>query len=211
MGAASHLKNFRLSLEFCNLIERKVFMSKTQVIYEATPNPQSMKFIAMQTIAKESAQFDDPQKCHRSPLAQKLFGFPWMAGVFIGQNFVTITKQDWVEWQTLADPLARLIEEHLENGEEVLKELPKTTGSAETTAVEGSPIQIIKTILEQEIKPAVAMDGGDIVFHSYENHVLYLEMHGACAGCPSSTMTLKMGIEARLKEAVPELAEVVSI
>lgn len=185
---------------------------KTQIIYEATPNPQSIKFIAMSTIASETAYFDDPQKCARSPLAQKLFGFPWMSGVLIGPNFVTITKQDWVDWETLAEPLSRLIEEHLDQGEAVLHDLPEATSTqADIQEGDSEPVRLIKTVLEQEIRPAVAMDGGDILFHSYENQVLYLQLQGSCSGCPSSTMTLKMGIETRLKEVLPELKEVVSV
>jgi Fe-S cluster biogenesis protein NfuA len=178
-----------------------------QVFYESTPNPQAMKFVITKKIADETAFFDDPQKALRSPLASKLFGFPWAQAVMIGPNFVTITKQEWVEWNILADPLASLIDEHLERGEEVLL--------AENTIVEGSDdspvVQKIKHILNTEIRPAVAMDGGDIVFHKYENNIVYLYMQGSCAGCPSSTMTLKQGIEVRLKEALPEISEVVAL
>lgn len=186
-----------------------------QVFYEATPNPQAMKFILTKNVAEETVYFDDPQKALRSPLATKLFGFPWASAVMIGPNFVTITKQEWVEWSVLADPLASLIEEHIERGEPVL--LPKADVSAlgaDGNSVSGddSPVvQKIKHVINTEIRPAVAMDGGDIVFHKYENNVVYLYMQGACSGCPSSTMTLKQGIEARLKEAVPEVVEVVAM
>ena len=90
--------------------------TKFQVWYEATPNPQSMKFLVDQPIADESVQFDDPVKAERSPLAAKIFGFPWTSAVFVGPNFVTVTKQDWVDWETLAAPLSGLISEHLERG-----------------------------------------------------------------------------------------------
>lgn len=187
-------------------------MSDTQVFYEATPNPQTMKFILTEQIAQETVNMPDSASAYRSPLAQKLFGFPWMSGVMVGPNFITITKQDWVEWETLADPLAELIKEHLENKESVLIE-----GSEMQTNTEGfdendsDAVKTIKTVLNHEIRPAVAMDGGDIVFAKYEDQVLYLHMQGACAGCPSSTMTLKQGIEVRLKEVVPEIKEVVAI
>lgn len=187
-------------------------MSNVQVFYEATPNPQSMKFIVTETIAEESLNIPDFQAAYRSPLAQKLFGFPWTAGVYIGPNFVTISKQDWVEWETLAEPLSELIREHIENREPVLIQ-----ASADQTPESGieendsETVKLIKTVLNTEIRPAVAMDGGDILFHKYEDQILYLHMQGACSGCPSSTMTLKQGIEVRLKEVVPEIQEVVAI
>jgi Fe-S cluster biogenesis protein NfuA len=179
----------------------------SQVFYEATPNPQAMKFVVTTQIASETAFFDDAQKALRSPLATKLFGFPWAAAVMIGPNFVTITKQEWVEWSVLADPLASLIEEHLERKEGVLLDEKDLGKSNDDTAV----VHQIKQILNTQIRPAVAMDGGDIAFNRFENGVVYIHMQGACAGCPSSTMTLKQGIEARLKEAIPEIKEVVAL
>lgn len=190
--------------------------NKYEIFYEATPNPQSMKFNVTVPIANESAFFDNPTQTQRSPLAQKLFGFPWMQAVLIGPDFVTITKQDWVEWNVLADPLSELIAEHLERGEGVL--LPEETLNAqpelakddgEISENDSPVVRKIKEILNRDIRPAVAMDGGDIVFHKYENHRLYLHMRGACSGCPSASMTLKDGIEARLKEEIPDLVEVV--
>lgn len=200
-------------------------MSQT-VIFEATPNPQAMKFIITdRLISSESANFTNAQDSLRSPLARKLFGFPWASGVFIGSNFVTVTKQAWVDWQVLAEPLANLIEEHVISGETIL--LPKVAASeasSETTtnnvksndslsaSAEDSPVVAqIKQILENEIRPAVAMDGGDISFYKYEDQKVYLEMQGSCSGCPSAAMTLKDGIEARLRQAIPEIQEVVSI
>lgn len=179
------------------------------VVYESTPNPQSMKFIVTdRQIANENARFQNADDAIRSPLARKLFGFPWAQEVFIGPNFVTVTKQDWVDWAVLAEPLSQLIEEHVKLGEAVL--LPATAAAAEAT--EDSPVvQQIKQILNSEIRPAVAMDGGDITFHSYQDGRLYLELQGSCNGCPSSTMTLKEGIESRMKASIPELVEVVSI
>lgn len=178
-----------------------------QVFYEATPNPQAMKFVITKNIANETVYFDDPQKAMRSPLASKLFGFPWAQAVMIGPNFVTVTKQDWVDWTVLADPLASLIGEHLERGEDVL--LPEA--AIDQNSDESPAVQTIKHVLDKEIRPAVAMDGGDIVFNRYEDGIVYLYMQGACSGCPSSTMTLKQGIEARLKEVLPEIKEVVAL
>lgn len=188
-------------------------MSKIDVYYEATPNPNSMKFLATAQIAGESVNFlTAAEAALRSPLAVKIFGFPWAAGVFIGPNFVTVSKQEWVDWEILAEPLSGLIQEHLNSGAPVL--IAPAAGSEAAADVDDpsdSPIvKQIKKILREEIRPAVAMDGGDITFDKYEEGRVYLHMHGSCAGCPSSTFTLKEGIETRLKEAIPEIQEVVS-
>lgn len=180
---------------------------KIEVFYEATPNPQSMKFIVGKQIADENVFIDSVEASRRSPLAQKLFGFPWMSAVLIGPHFVTVTKQEWVDWGVLADPLSDLIAEHLEAGEDVL--LPSDT--LESNSDDSEVVKQIKDILNHEIRPAVAMDGGDIIFHKYEDDTLYLYMQGACSGCPSSAITLKEGIEARLKERIPGLKEVIAL
>lgn len=183
-------------------------MAETITVHaEMTPNPQTMRFVANQQLTDAPTEFKTPQETATSPLARKLFGFPWTAGVFIGKDFVTVTKQDWVDWETLAEPLAGLIQEHLERGEVVMQPVAKSVPSSD----DSPDVQLIKRILDEEIRPAVAMDGGDIVFHKFEDGVVYLFMQGSCAGCPSSTMTLKMGIETRLKELVPSVREVVSM
>lgn len=175
---------------------------------EQTPNPQTLKFAINQRLGDESADFKSAKDTTLSPLARKIFGFPWCDGVFIGQDFVTVTKQDWVDWDVLADPLAGLITEHLERGEAVLL---KPAASQENATTDTPVVAQIKRILNDEIRPAVALDGGDIVFHKYENNIVYLYMQGACSGCPSSTFTLKEGIETRLKNEIPEIREVVSL
>ena len=193
------------------------------VNFEPTPNPQSMRFSASQPISTETFEFNDAKQTLTSPLARKLFGFPWTQSVYVGRDFVTVTKQDWVDWNDLADPLCQLIQEHLESGQPAVI-LPTKTQSSETeksdSSLANSPkidsnesdvVKRIREILDQEIRPAVALDGGDIAFNRYENNIVYIHMQGSCAGCPSSTMTLKMGIEARLKNAIPEIVEVVSI
>jgi Fe-S cluster biogenesis protein NfuA len=195
--------------------------TSTTVRAEMTPNPQTLRFVASQAIADRTADFTDAKQTALSPLARKLFGFPWAAGVFIGRDFVTVTKQEWVDWEILAEPLTDLIQEHLERGEIVLhpdRSMPNAgapgSSSAHASAVAGNDsddVLMIKKVLNDEIRPAVALDGGDVVFHKFENGVVELFMQGSCAGCPSSTMTLKMGIETRLKEAVPTIREVVAI
>ena len=186
--------------------------SDVSVFYEATPNPQSMKFIATAMISPEAVQFASAAECGRSPLALKLFGFPWAAGVFIGPNFVTVTKQEWVDWDILAEPLAELIREHLVRGEPVLYAAEPTVVDETSLDETSDPLSLkIKKIIDAEIRPAVAMDGGDIVFRKFENDRVYLNMRGACAGCPSSSFTLKEGIETRLKQAIPEVTDVVAV
>ncbi|MEK6556363.1 MAG: NifU family protein [Bdellovibrionota bacterium] len=189
-------------------------MSKVEVYYEATPNPQAMKFVLTEQIANETAYFDDPQKAQRSPLATKLFGFPWASAIMVGPNFVTVTKQDWVEWQILADPLSSLIAEHIDRNEGVLlnaSDVPEDQANRGILSDDSLIVKEIKRILNTEIRPAVAMDGGDIEFANYADGVLSIHMKGACSGCPSSTMTLKQGIETRMREALPEIKEVISI
>lgn len=184
----------------------------SEVIYEATPNPQAMRFIVVsqEPIADRTQDFKPESSYALSPLAQKLFGFPWCSGVLISPHSVTITKEEWVDWETLADPLAQIIREHIENKEKVL--LPPSSTPSTSPSFATDPIsKKIHEIIENEIRPAVAMDGGDILFKEFKEGVVYLHMVGACAGCPSSTFTLKEGIETRLKEQVPEVQEVVSI
>ena len=185
------------------------------VIAEPTPNPQSMKFVVHQnsapaSLTQEPVAFVDSNESKGSPLAEKLFGFPWMAGVFIGENFVTITKQDWVDWDVLVEPLRALLEEHLNEGLPVLGAGP-TASDSNTPDVADPTVRKIVEFIESEVRPAVAMDGGDILFHKYEDQIVYLRMKGSCSGCPSSTATLRIGIESRLKEFIPEIKEVVAV
>ena len=180
-------------------------MSDISVFYEATPNPQSMKFMVTAHLSDESMNIASAADAGRSPLAKKIFGFPWASGVFIGPNFVTVTKQDWVDWDVLAEPLSGLIKEHFERGEPAML----NPVAEEDVATDSDTVRMIKKILREEIRPAVAMDGGDIVFEKFEEGRVYLHMQGACSGCPSSAMTLKDGIETRLRAAIPDVLEVV--
>ncbi len=188
-------------------------MSDYSVFYEATPNPQSMKFIVTAMIADESVNITNTAEAARSPLAQKILGFPWASGVFIGPTFVTVTKQEWVDWSVLAEPLCDLIKEHLTSRLPVLlKPAADKAPANDADSDDDSPtVRQIKKILREEIRPAVAMDGGDIVFEKFEDGRVYLHMQGACSGCPSSAYTLKEGIETRLREALPEIQEVIAL
>lgn len=183
-------------------------MSQVDVFYEATPNPESMKFVITETIAATSKNYAAAADTDDCPLASKLFGFPWTSEVFVGPNFVTVTKQDWVDWETLAAPLSDLIKEHISSGLPVM--IDKSTVVSDDSN-DSEIVKQIKQVLNREIRPAVAMDGGDIVFHKYENNILHLHMQGACSGCPSSMITLKQGIEVRMQELFPEIKEVVAV
>ena len=160
-------------------------------------------------VADEGFDCPNVQEADRSPLAAKIFGFPWTSSVYVGSDFITVTKQDWVDWELLAAPLSSLIQEHLNSNEPVVVEILKHT--PEDDANDSPMVRNIKSVLNREIRPVVALDGGDITFHKYENQVLYVHMRGACAGCPSSQVTLKEGIETRMKELFPEISEVVSV
>ena len=192
------------------------------VSFEATPNPNSQKFIVNRKISDQTYEFKRNDLNATSPLARKLFGFPWVDAVFIGQDFVSVTKQDWVDWETLSEALSSLIAEHIEDNQGVIV-IPKATIAApasEPSSAQKShaadpsdspEIQLIKKLLDSEIRPAVAMDGGDVMFHKYENKIVYLHMHGACNGCPSSTYTLKTGIATKLREFIPEIEDVEAV
>lgn len=179
-----------------------------KVTFESTPNPATMKFNFNQKIADQAFNFPDIESTELCPLAAKIFGFPWATAVYLGEDFVSITKQNWVEWDILASPLAGLLNEHIESGLPVLIKLdPDQTTDQNDSEI----VKQIKKIIKNEIKPVVALDGGDIVYSKYEDNILYIRMQGACAGCPSSQATLKEGIEVRIKELIPEVKEVVSI
>lgn len=170
-----------------------------------------MKFIFPETLVSGSHDFPNAQEAEISPLASKIFGFPWTANVFLGPDFVTVTKQDWVDWDVLAEPLTGLIQEHLDRKEPVMLDIDLAKAKNDEDPSDSQIVKDIKRALNREIRPVVAMDGGDVVFAKYEDHRLYLQMKGACAGCPSSSATLKEGIEVRLKELFPEINEVIGM
>ncbi len=184
--------------------------STLKVSYELTPNPATMKFNFSEKVADSGFDCPNVQAADKSPLATKIFGFPWASSVYIGTDFITVTKQDWVDWEILAQPLANIILEHIERGEPIVVEIIQHSDS-DINANDSAIVRDIKSTLNREIRPVVALDGGDIVFSKYENNILYIQMKGACAGCPSSQVTLKEGVEVRLKELFPEIKEVVSI
>jgi len=178
------------------------------VTFEPTPNQATMKFNFHQKISDVTFDAPNVETAERSPLAAKVFGFPWTSAVYIGEDFVTVTKQDWVGWDVLANPLAGLLGEHIESGLPVMIDFVAANDESEN---DSPVVKQIKRILQTEIKPVVALDGGDIVFAKYEDNNLYIHMRGACAGCPSSQATLKDGIEVRMKQMIPEIKEVISV
>lgn len=176
---------------------------------EATPNPSSMRFILDRPVLEEgSADFTTPQAADRSPLAARLFGLPLVSGVYLGPNFITVTAER-ADWTTLRDKVSGAIRVFFESGDPVLVGGGDGAAEGSETAV-GVEAGIIR-VIEEEIRPAVAMDGGDVLFVKYENGIAYLRLRGACSGCPSAVFTLKMGIERRLREEFPEIQAVQAV
>lgn len=177
---------------------------------ESTPNPATLKFLPGQTVLEMgTADFPTSEAAASSPLATRIFDVDGVSGVFFGADFVTVTKADAVEWDHLKPSLLGAIMEHFQSGQPVMAEdHSHASGHAEHNGEDGEIVSQIKELLDSRVRPAVAQDGGDITFHGFERGVVYLHMQGACAGCPSSTLTLKMGIENLLRHYIPEVTEV---
>ncbi|PZQ56161.1 MAG: NifU family protein [Novosphingobium pentaromativorans] len=184
---------------------------------EATPNPATLKFLpGRQVIAAGTREFTSPEEAEVSPLAQALFDLGDVTGVFFGQGFVSVTAAPGVEWSDLKPQVVSILLDHF------VSEAPLFAGSdasgfsvpLEDDADYGDDpadadiVEQIKDLIETRVRPAVANDGGDIVYRGYRDGVVYLAMQGACSGCPSSSATLKHGIESLLKHYVPEVTEV---
>jgi Fe-S cluster biogenesis protein NfuA len=177
---------------------------------ESTPNPATLKFLPGQTVLEiGTADFPSIEGAEGSPLAARIFGVTGVAGVFFGQDFVTVTKEDPIEWDHIKPAILGAIMEHFQSGQPVMAGgASARSGHAEHTGEDGAIVGQIKELLDTRVRPAVAQDGGDITFHGFDRGVVYLHMQGACAGCPSSTLTLKMGIENLLRHYIPEVTEV---
>jgi Fe-S cluster biogenesis protein NfuA len=187
--------------------------SPVYVSLEFTPNPNTLKYSVNRELLKtrSAANFTAQSELLKfSPLAQKLLAVPGISGVMIGKDFVTVTKTEEGDWDTVHKNTSSLLENHLIQNELVVDEKGFTATQESKGGSSAIEKQIID-ILDAEVRPAVAMDGGDISFDRYEDGIVYLHMQGSCAGCPSSTLTLKSGIETRLKAAIPEIIEVVSV
>jgi Fe-S cluster biogenesis protein NfuA len=179
---------------------------------EWTPNPSTLKYVVDRRLVSSGAVNITSKQAaeEKSPLALKLMGIKGVMAVMVGSNFVTVTKGDEGEWDELNDAVMATLDEHLTAGLPSVNE--EALVAARTAVGAGGSVEArIQDILDAEIRPAVAQDGGDITLDRFEEGIVYLHMKGSCAGCPSSTATLKMGIETRLRELVPEVTEVVSI
>jgi Fe-S cluster biogenesis protein NfuA len=177
---------------------------------ESTPNPATLKFLPGQNVLEVgTADFPILEAGEASPLAKRIFATGGVTGVFFGTDFITVTKADDVEWDHIKPGLLGAIMEHYQSGAAVMgADHEVTSGHAEHTGEDGEIVNQIKELLDTRVRPAVAQDGGDITFHGFERGIVYLHMQGACAGCPSSTLTLKMGIETLLRHYIPEVVEV---
>lgn len=180
---------------------------------EETPNPATLKFIpGVEVMGSGTANFPTAEMAARSPLAARLYDIDGVCGVFFGPDFISITKQDGRDWIVLKPALLGAVMEHFTAARPLFTdegpEAPSDGGSAED---DDEVVTQIKELLDTRVRPAVAQDGGDIIFHGFKEGVLYLHMQGACAGCPSSTMTLKAGIENMMRHYIPEVQAVEAI
>ena len=175
---------------------------------EATPNPATLKFLPGQDILEVgTADFPNAEAGAASPLARRIFAVEGVTGVFLGIDFITVTKAEAVDWSHIKPAILGAIMEHVQSGESAI-EGQASSGHAAHDGPDAEIVTQIKELLDTRVRPAVAQDGGDITFHGFDRGVVYLHMQGACAGCPSSTLTLKMGIENLLRHYIPEVTEV---
>lgn len=195
------------------------------IIYaESTPNPGTMKFVANRLLINEgaTAEYRSAAETAGAPLPAKLFRFPFVKTVFVSSNYISIAKTELVSWDDITLELREFLKEYLNDGHPVITELPKkevatdssfkstTTVFTEHSAPQNETETKIIEVLEQYIRPAVEQDGGLIIFKSFDSGIVTVQLKGACSGCPSSTITLKAGIEALLKRMVPGVTEVVA-
>jgi Fe-S cluster biogenesis protein NfuA len=187
---------------------------------EQTPNPESLKFVTNRMLYKGTADFREEELAREwSQLASDLFDLPYVNGVYICNNFVTISKEMNYDWADIMLPLKQFIKAYIENGGEILKEgfeeamaeiEAERGASYEYSGDEVEIVQKIKDLIDTYVRPAVEMDGGNIAFKSYNEGIVTVILQGSCSGCPSSTVTLKAGIEGMLKRMIPQVKEVVS-
>lgn len=176
---------------------------------ESTPNPATLKFLPGQTVLETgTADFPTADTADKSPLAARIFRVNGVTGVFFGTDFVTVTKAEENEWDHIKPAILGSIMEHFQSGQPTLVGEAADAGHAAHDGPDSGIVDQIKELLDTRVRPAVAQDGGDITFHGFDRGIVYLHMQGACAGCPSSTLTLKMGIENLLRHYIPEVVEV---
>jgi Fe-S cluster biogenesis protein NfuA len=179
---------------------------------EATPNPATLKFLPGRTVLAEGTlDMRDADAAEKSPLASRLFAIKDVSGVFLGQDFIAVTKTDG-EWTHLKPAILGAIMEHYLSNESILRDANESVSGNDEDEFfdekDATTVTTIKELIETRVRPAVASDGGDITFKGYRDGIVFLNMRGACAGCPSSTATLKNGIENLLRHFVPDVTEV---
>ncbi len=181
-----------------------------EVYTEANPNPNSLKFVVnfLITPDENSYDFENASKTGNSPLAEDLFALKMVERVFIMNNFITVTKNDSVEWAEIIPQIKKIIKNFLESGKEVIVKSQHSANAIDESDTD--EVKKIKEILNEYIRPAVEMDGGAINFSSFNDGIVKVQLQGACSGCPSSTLTLKSGIENLLKRFMPEVKEVIA-
>lgn len=179
---------------------------------ETTPNPATLKFIPGETVVESGARnFTDKNSCAASPLAESLFQIKGVEAVYLGGDFISVTKAENLKWDSIKTEILTTIMEHFVAKRPVILDDGNTKIKDSSNETDDEVVKQIKEIIETRVRPAVAQDGGDIIFHSFEDGIVRLELHGACSGCPSSTITLKNGIENMLKHYVPEVESVEQI
>jgi Fe-S cluster biogenesis protein NfuA len=177
---------------------------------EATPNPATLKFLPGRPVLENGTlDLREPTEAAQSPLAERLFGIAGISGVFFGSDFITVTKSGG-EWQQLKPMILGAIMEHFMSGQPLLVEgtAEQDGGEEFFDAADAETVATIKDLIETRVRPAVANDGGDITFRGFKDGIVFLNMKGACSGCPSSTATLRHGIQNLLRHFVPEVTEV---
>lgn len=182
-----------------------------EIYLEATPNPNTLKFVTDKNLVPEgSVDFASPSAAESCPMVLDLFRFDFVRRVFMAANFVTVTKADGIDWIEVQNMIRSVIKGYLEEGKPLFKSMPQQVSNV--APVEGEPevVSKIKVVLDEYIRPAVEQDGGAITFHSFNEGVVKVQLQGSCSGCPSSTVTLKSGIENLLKRMIPEVTEVVA-
>ena len=177
---------------------------------EATPNPATLKFLPGRDVLEgEPRDFRTSESSSISPLASALFEVPGVEGVFLGSDFISVTK-DSAEWSHIKPAILGVIMEHFLSGKPVIADgtAAQETGDEFFEEADAETVEVIKELLATRVRPAVAMDGGDITFKGFKEGTVFLHMQGACSGCPSSTATLRHGIQNLLKHYVPDVVEV---
>jgi len=176
---------------------------------ELTPNPMTLKFIPGRVVMqKGTADFPNKEKSKNSPFAKRLFNVDGVEGVFFGSDFITISKNDDSQWELMKPMILGAITDHYTSEDKVMESENIYDNKNSQKEEDSEIVKQIKELIETRVRPAVAMDGGDIIFDNFEDGIVYLHMQGSCAGCPSSMATLKNGIENMLKHYVPEVSEV---